>query len=320
MTRAMRWLALLGVCFAFVSGNAAAAGSWLLADEFSEEVAQYGPDGAQFANFVDNVGAPFGSLDQPSSIAQGPDGRVYVTSSGGAVVRYSSTGDFLDIFNSGSYQSGSPRASGVAFFADGDVLMAGLSGMRRLSPAGTLLQTFATTPVYYPQVAANGDILAVTASGLQRFDGSTGALLATLDTGSFSGTLIGPDGNLYVSKGEDIVRYDGLTNAPLGVFASLGLGSQPQGMEFGPDGALYVVDFNDGNADRFDGTTGDFLGEFLPVGTMGLGRDIAWITPVPEPASVVLLGVGLAGVALVCRNRRRQLPTGVQACGDNGRA
>lgn len=43
---------------------------------------------------------------------------------------------------------------------------------------------------------------------------------------------------------------------------------------------------------------------FLPVGLVGLQRASASIAPLPEPSSIILLGLGVAGLARYLRNRK----------------
>ncbi len=121
-----------------------------------------------------------------------------------------------------------------------------------------------------------GDATAIEGSGalkiLDRFvdQGSGGILRPRLST-------FGPDGNgdgaqdLYVaSKTNEILRYDGLTGAFLGVFVSAGSGGLkgPMDLAFGPDdGMLYVSSLGElgssappgaGEVFRYDGATGAF--------------------------------------------------------------
>jgi len=58
-----------------------------------------------------------------------------------------------------------------------------------------------------------------------------------------TGLIFGPDGNLYINshKNDSVVRFDGKTGAPMGVFAQGPELQQPAGLEFGPDGNLYVA-------------------------------------------------------------------------------
>src|SRR5262249_40892610 len=126
--------------------------------------------------------------------------------------------------------------------------------------------------------------------------GNTGATFVASGSNGLSqpdATLIGPNGNLYVSSGffngsPAILRYESTTGAPLptpkntgatfgdtaAVFAqdsALTTNTSPftvRTMLFGPDGNLYVAVGYDGEhqkgwVDRFDGRTGAYLGKFV---------------------------------------------------------
>ncbi len=118
-----------------------------------------------------------------------------------------------------------------------------------------------------------------------RYNGTTGAFLDDFaDANQVTDprtVLFGPDGNLYVDDGNGtgaVLRYDGTTGAFLGDFVPYGSGglSHPSGMVFGPDGKndgkldLYVASAGTNNVLHFDGTTGAFLGQFVPSGSGGL--------------------------------------------------
>jgi glucose/arabinose dehydrogenase len=113
------------------------------------------------------------------------------------------------------------------------------------------------------------------------YDGTTGEFIGSFYApGNFSATDVtfGPDGSIYVASNNlpNIDRFDGTTKRWLGRFTSGGHLQDPQGLTFGPDGNLYVGSFgtlqNPGGVERFDGTTGQFIDDFIPnsSGTWGI--------------------------------------------------
>jgi glucose/arabinose dehydrogenase len=75
-----------------------------------------------------------------------------------------------------------------------------------------------------------------------------------------------------------VLRYDG-TGKLLGTFASGGGLSHYSGITFGPDGNMFVTTnpypFNSGGGVlRFNGSTGAFLGTFVPAGSGGLNNSL----------------------------------------------
>jgi hypothetical protein len=126
-----------------------------------------------------------------------------------------------------------------------------------------------------------------------RFDESTGDFLGEFiprgqgGLGDPAGLIFGPDGNLYVSSGNSILRYDGITGDPLpspgnsgAIFVRPGSGGSTSTFDcwliFGPDGHLYVTSGGitappaSSSVLRFHGITGEFLGAFVPPGGGGL--------------------------------------------------
>lgn len=139
-------------------------------------------------------------------------------------------------------------------------------------------------------------------SGVFRIDDQTGDLLPNdipsgYPTGSAglnfaTGVTVGPDGNVYVSSqlSGEILFYDGVTGAPLtlpdssnrpGLFATLvdevSTEPGPGHLVFGPDGNLYVGDFNGYRVRVFNGTTGSPMPDagvaFTNVGGLAFGAD-----------------------------------------------
>jgi DNA-binding beta-propeller fold protein YncE len=63
-----------------------------------------------------------------------------------------------------------------------------------------------------------------------------------------------------------VLRFDGKTGTPLGVFAAGPELQQPSGLVFGPDGNLYVASHGPNPVLRYDGVTGHFIDIFVAPG------------------------------------------------------
>ena len=121
-----------------------------------------------------------------------------------------------------------------------------------------------------------------------RYDGGSGAFIDTLvpkNTGGMNqpyGVLFGPhDGDLFVSTGQfggpgqlkAVLRFDSATGAFVEEFTKGGDLKSPRGIIFGPVGDLYVATGTGGfggKVARFDGITGEFLGDFVTPASGGL--------------------------------------------------
>lgn len=161
-----------------------------------------------------------------------------------------------------------------------------------------------------------------------RYDGATGAFINNFAEPGYlekvGAVLFGPDGHLYVSNGTEntglgnVIRFNGRTGAYMDDFVATGSGGlkSPIGMVFGPSGKkgkldLYVGSFSNSNVLRFDGTTGAFLGEFVPRGRGGLDH-AAGITFGPDGNLYVASG-GFCWPNEICGNNavlRFQGPSG----------
>ena len=215
----------------------------------------------RFDNQGNTIGAfagPDNHLASPRGMTFGPDGNFYVASSDtGEVLRYNgTTGAFMDVFvtaHSGSLLN----AEAVVFGNDGYLYVADFG----TSPTGQY----------------DGQVL--------RYDASSGAFVGVFASmadvrGSPYGMLFGPNGNLFVAvigrntaAGDvpGVLQFDG-TGQFINVFTQGGDLSFPRGVVFGPDGNMYVVDAtNNSRVAKFDGTTGQYLGDFVPddKGLMG---------------------------------------------------
>jgi DNA-binding beta-propeller fold protein YncE len=120
-------------------------------------------------------------------------------------------------------------------------------------------------------------------NSVERYDANTGNFLGDFVTSGSGGllnpilVLFGPDGNLYVTSGglngttdnSSVIRYDP-TGAYINTFIPLGSGglAGPVSARFGPDGNLYVTSLNSNQVLRYNGSTGDFMGEFAVGGPL----------------------------------------------------
>ncbi len=137
------------------------------------------------------------------------------------------------------------------------------------------------------------NILAFDASDLTA--PSTYEVFVAAGSGGLNGPMglaFGPDGNLYVSSTtggggsvgpHEVLRFQGPAGTSPGaslptpgnggaVFVSDGAGnlSNPNGLAFGPDGALYVASTYRDEIVRYNGTNGAFIDSFVAAGSGGL--------------------------------------------------
>jgi WD40 repeat protein len=123
-------------------------------------------------------------------------------------------------------------------------------------------QSGLAAPITTPYIAT----LNYFAGGLQRYDAKTGALIDTIGELPLrrSELNIGPDGNFYVtiSNQFEIKRIDARTGATTQFIDASQIG-HIRGMDFGPNGNLFVASPSLGSILEFNGQTGQFIRYFI---------------------------------------------------------
>jgi DNA-binding beta-propeller fold protein YncE len=235
----LTWIAAFGAAALLVC---TARGDLFVSSLTQNSVRRYDGDTGAFVGTFISPG--LGGLSGPHRGTFGPDGSFYVASANNdRVLRYhGSTGAFIDVFAS---------AAQLDYPVD-----------LQWGPDGHL----------YVSSQLNDSIV--------RFNGSTGAFIDVF-VAAASGGLDGPSGigfhggDLFVAgrfntAGQNhVYRYDGTT----GVF-ELGFGMSEinagLGVDFGPDGNLYVASGGTNVVVKFDPITGLSLGNFVASGSGGL--------------------------------------------------
>lgn len=222
-----------------------------VADFLKNQILRYDGTTGQFAATVAEFYPPPDDpnryvLKRPSGLALGPDGLLYVSSTGTSqILRFNPrTNAFVDVFiaKNGSYPAPDTERYNLA------------------TPTDLLF-------------GPDGNLYVVSDFGrVQHFDGRTGAFLGTfattdgleqLNTANIGGSAFGPDGNLYASVSGDntVLCFSGLSGRLLNVFVPSESGGlrNPTQLAFGPNGDLYVISKGTSQVMLYNGRTGRFI-------------------------------------------------------------
>jgi predicted outer membrane repeat protein len=252
------------------------------------------------ANSTFTSGATFNNMMKAVIAPEGLDHDLLVTTLDDGVQRYSgSSGAFVGTLIS-PMVNGTPLAgSDIVFGPPGspvadNILVSNFlpgGGVYRFSetgaPLGTLVAPagtsgFGAMELAFLSGANNLLVLIPTEHRIARYD-LNGAFLGNLVTGipGLIRDMTIRNTEIYVAI-EDagvILRYDLTTGQALGVFAggSTTPMTQPQFLEFAPDGELFVYSHGSDEIQRYDGRTGQFAGVYAAGGSPGLGSVGAFV-------------------------------------------
>jgi len=199
----------------------------------TNSILKYSTDNGAFLGTFVSSGS--GGLKWPEGLTFGPDGNLYVSSfSSDNILRYNGkTGAFIDAFVTvGSGGLNGPH--GLVFGSDNYLYVSSYftrNILRYHGITGDFTRVFAPT---------GGDVLKRKPTGI----------------------TFGPDKNLYVVSGVDVLRFNRINGAFIDLFVAQQL-KAGEGIVFGPDSNLYVSDRSASQIKRFNGISGKFVDVFV---------------------------------------------------------
>jgi hypothetical protein len=259
------FVACISGCFidgAFVAPNAANGGS-------ACQSCQPASSTTAWSDIPDGTGCG-GTAKCSSGICVVPP-SLLVTNMGSILNFDVSTGAYLGTFTSGNTLG---YAYGMAMGPDGNLYVSDYAArdvVRYDGGSGAFQGVFATTTQlpYGIAFGPDGDLyVGVMGGDVLRFDGATGDPLGTFvpapKTGIDFGGMTFHGGFLFVTYiGGLMYQFDATNGTTVAELYSVFSDNGPRVPVFGPDGSMYVPDWQTPDVEKFDGTTYGFVDDFI---------------------------------------------------------
>lgn len=280
-------------------------GDFFATSPFGTEINRY----SQAGTFIESLAVPSTLGDSTKGLSFGPNGKLYAvmsTSSGYNVITVDSAGSFSNVASGSTYVEGNLSYGKIGFAPTGGFYVAGQNDLISFAPgSSTGTPIFTDNQIYDMKVLPSGNLFVLTAYSIKEIT-STGSFVRTVNssigltdargleynsaTNDLFVTVLGNSGSGY----SQTMRLD----------ATTGIVEATTTFSYGDDIALtktgQVVIGSRTDAPRiFDSN----LNQIGSIGTTPQMFVTQFSAPVPEPASVLALGLG--GLALLRRKRSR---------------
>jgi len=225
----------------------------------NDRIVKYTPDGS-FLDVIAGTGTPAGSVADPSALAVGPSGDLYVleqySNVCNRVQQFDSLGNLVSAhWNGCDYGSGNGQfehPTGIAVDSAGNVYVAdtGNDRIQKFTSDGQWATAWSTTNPSGVAVDSSDVVYVAGSNTISRFSSSGSPLTSWAATGAVGVAIDGSDDVWATTSGNVIKEFDNLGTTTIGTYGSGSL-SGPQSIAVAPSGKVFVADTGNGCIRRF---------------------------------------------------------------------